>query len=271
MSKIVLGLSATLLLTGGLHAQTFTTGPCHGSDSEGSGGWFSSHRARACELRRTTLPLVNGQLDVSGKNGGIDVVGEDRKDIALEAEVVAQGSSHDEAEDILRKIQIQTAGKIEATGPETPSWGHGSWSVSYHLHVPRQVAARLHTQNGGIAISNVDGAIQAQTTNGGLALHSLAGDVHAETVNGGVDVSLDGDHWRGAGLFANSTNGGVSVKAPANYSAHLVAETVNGGISVGFPVTVQGKLQKHIDTTIGQGGPTIKFQTVNGGFSLDHD
>jgi DUF4097 and DUF4098 domain-containing protein YvlB len=61
------------------------------------------------------------------------------------------------------------------------------------------------------------------------------------------------------------------VKAPDRYSAHLVAETVNGGISVGFPITVQGKINHHVDTNIGQGGPTIYFQTVNGGVSIQRD
>jgi DUF4097 and DUF4098 domain-containing protein YvlB len=64
----------------------------------------------------------------------------------------------------------------------------------------------------------------------------------------------------------------VSVKAPDNYSAHLIAETVNGGVSVGFPITVQGKINNNrIDTNIGQGGATLQFQTVNGGVSIHRD
>ena len=69
--------------------------------------------------------------------------------------------------------------------------------------------------------------------------------------------------------MAKSTNGGVTVKAPDHYSAHLVAETVNGGISVGFPITVQGKIRNQIDTNLGQGGATLHFQTVNGGVSIN--
>jgi len=56
--------------------------------------------------------------------------------------------------------------------------------------------------------------------------------------------------------------------APDHYSAHLVARTVNGGISVDFPVTVQGTLKNRLDTNLGQGGPTIHLQTVNGGVSI---
>jgi DUF4097 and DUF4098 domain-containing protein YvlB len=272
MRKFVVGCFFTLLFAGSLHAQSFTTTPCKGDDGNTSNNsWFSGHQGRVCELRSTILPLVNGQVSVSGKNGGIEVIGEDRQDIALEARVIVQDASREDAESILREVKIVTSGTIHAEGPQMSGWSHRNWSVNFRLHVPRHLAAQLHTENGGIDIKNVEGSINADTTNGGLTLDDLAGEVHASTVNGGLDVKLDGDQWRGGGLFARSTNGGVSVKAPDHYSAHLVAETVNGGISVAFPITVQGKIRNHIDTNIGQGGATLQFQTVNGGVSIDQD
>jgi hypothetical protein len=271
MSRFVVGCFFVLLSAGSLHAQSFTTTPCNNDEGNTSNyNWFG-RQGRVCELRRTTLPLINGQLSVSGENGGIEVIGEERQDIALEARVIAQDSSRENAQSILHDVTIVTTGTIHAEGPQMSGWSHRSWSVNYRLHVPRHLAAQLHTQNGGIVISKVDGVIHADTTNGGLSLDDLAGEVHATTVNGGLHVRLDGDQWRGSGLFAKSTNGGVSVKAPDHYSAHLVAETVNGGISVGFPVTVQGKIRNRIDTNIGQGGATLEFQTVNGGVSIDRD
>ncbi len=271
MNRSVVGCVFVLLFAGSLHAQSFTTAPCNDDEGNTSNNNWFGHPGRVCELRRTTLPLINGQLSVSGENGGIEVIGEERQDIALEARVIAQDSSRDNAQSILHDVTIVTTGTIHAEGPQMSGWSHRSWSVNYRLHVPRHLAAQLHTQNGGIEISKVDGVIHADTTNGGVSLDDLAGEVHATTVNGGLDVRLDGDQWRGSGLFAKSTNGGVSVKAPDHYSAHLVAETVNGGISVDFPITVQGKIRNRIDTNIGQGGATLEFQTVNGGVSIDRD
>jgi DUF4097 and DUF4098 domain-containing protein YvlB len=271
MRKFVFGCFFALLFAGSLHAQSFTTGPCNKDEGNTSNNSLFGGHARVCELRSTTLPLVNGQLSVAGKNGGIEVIGEDRQGIALEARVNAQGSSSEDATSILRQVKIETTGTIHADGPQTSFLSHGSWSVNFRLHVPRHLAAQLHTENGGIEVSNVDGVINAETTNGGLSLDGLAGEVHATTVNGGLDVKLGGNQWQGGGLFAKSTNGGVSVKAPNDYSAHLVAETVNGGISVDFPITVQGKIRNHIDTNIGQGGATVQFQTVNGGVEINRD
>jgi hypothetical protein len=255
MPRCLVLLLFAVLFADRVPAQQFTTAPCdagHGSDS-----WLLGHEDRICEVRRTTLPVIDGKLSLVGKNGGIDVIGEERQDIALEAQVMAQDSSREEAQALAREVKIVTSGTIHAEGPT-------SWS----LRVPRHVAAELTTVNGGIKVTNVVGEMHLNTTNGGLTLDDLAGDVHAATVNGGLDVRLDGNEWHGAGLEARSTNGGVSVKAPDHYSAHLVAETVNGGISVGFPITVQGKIRHQIDTNIGQGGAMIHVQTVNGGVSI---
>jgi hypothetical protein len=272
--KLTLGCTLTLLAIP-LHAQSFTTTPCNGDEGNTHNTSFFGSKEKVCELRRTTLPLVNGQITVSGKNGGIEVIGEDRQNIALEARVVAQGSSTDQAESLLKEIKILTDGSIRAEGPSSGLFSSlfsgNSWYVNFRLHVPRHLAAQLHSENGGIDISNIDGEISANTTNGGLTLRDLGGKVHATTVNGGVNVVLNGAQWHGEGLFARSTNGGVTVNAPDHYSAHLVAATVNGGISVAFPIKIQSSIRNHIDTQIGQGGPTIQVETTNGGVSIGHD
>jgi hypothetical protein len=147
-------------------------------------------------------------LSVSGKNGGIEVIGEERQDIALEARVIAQGSSSEDATSIARQVKIVTTGTIHADGPQMSFWSHGSWSVNYRVRVPRHLAAQLHTENGGIEITNVDGVIHADTTNGGLTLDGLAGEVHATTVNGGLDVRLGGNQWHGEGCSPSRPTAG---------------------------------------------------------------
>ena len=271
--KLAFGCTLTLLAIP-LHAQSFTVTPCNGDEGNTRNNSFFGNKEKVCELRRTTLPLVNGQIAVSGKNGGIEVIGEDRRDIALEARVVAQDSSTEQARSLLKEIKILTDGAIRAEGPSSGLFSGlfgASWYVNFRLHVPRHLAAQLHSENGGIDISNIDGEISADTTNGGLTLNDLGGKVHATTVNGGVNVALNGAQWHGEGLFAKSTNGGVTVKASDHYSAHLIASTVNGGISVGFPIKIQGSIRNRIDTQIGQGGPTIQVETTNGGVSIDRD
>ena len=264
MRRFALSFAALLLLAAVGQAQNFSTSPC--PDEGSHSGWHFGNGEQACEVRSAVLPVVDGQLKVSGKNGGIEVIGEDRRDIALEAKVIARGSSREDAVSRLHEIRVVTEGEIHAEGPIEN--GNHSWSVGYKLRVPRHLAANLRTENGGIALAGIDGPVNAETTNGGLSLRDLAGDVHAQTVNGGVSLSLSGDRWRGNGLFARSTNGGISVKVPDHFAAHLVASTVNGGLNVGFPVTVQGPMHKSIDTDINGGGPTVHLETTNGGVSI---
>lgn len=292
MRKRTLGLSA-LLLAGTvslIQAQNFSTAPCPDHNG-GSDSWFGQG-SRVCELRRTTMPLSEGRLGVEGNNGAIEVVGEDRADVALEAQVTAQASSKSEAEALLHEVRITTVSNdIRAEGPTAQGglFAHRSWSVSYKLRVPRRVAhAELRTSNGGIRVSDlmgqlnarssnggidvahVRGDLDASTTNGGLHLEDVGGAVHAVTTNGGVHISLGGDQWQGSGLFAKSTNGGVTVRASDRFRAHLVADTTNGGISVGFPLTTQGKLGHHVDTDLNGGGAPVHLETTNGGISIDH-
>jgi hypothetical protein len=271
---LAIPLLAVSLQAPQLQAQSFTTTACGDDQGNTSNNSLFGNKSKLCELRRATLPLINGQLNVSAKNGGIEVIGEDRTDIDLEARVVVQESSTKEAQSLLKEIKILTDGSIRAEGPSSGMLAGlfgGTWYVNFRLHVPRHLAADLHSENGGIDLSNIEGEIRARTTNGGLTLRDLGGKVHAVTVNGGLDIALNGAHWHGDGLYAQSTNGGVHIKAPDHYSAHLIASTTNGGISVAFPVTVQGSIKNYLDTQIGQGGPTIQVQTTNGGVEINHD
>ncbi len=270
MRRFVL-VPVLMLAATSLYAQSpqWNTSGCNGDEGNTSNNWGWSHQEHVCELRRVVLPLAGGQIDVAGTDGGIDVIGEDRNDIALEVRVTAYAPSKDKAEQIERQVKIVTAGKIHDEGPRFSGfWSRSGYSASYRLHVPNRLSAELHTENGGIEIKHVEGVLHAETTNGGLTLQDLGGDVHARTVNGGVQVKLTGTTWRGAGLSARSTNGGISATAPDHYAAHLVARTVNGGISIDFPVIVQGLLKNQLDTNLGQGGPTIHLETVNGGVSI---
>jgi hypothetical protein len=262
--------AAALCAAATLNAQSFATHPCPNMTDSGDHSFlehFFGGSEQVCELRSTTFPLVNGHINVNSQNGGIDIIGEDRSDIALEARVSARANSPSEAASLLHEVSIATGPTIEAHGPRTS--GRTNWSVSYKLRVPHRLAADLRSMNGGISLSALDGAIHGETTNGGLSIDNLAGDVRLSTTNGGIHATLNGPTWRGSGLSATTTNGGVHVSLPANYSAHLVASTTNGGTHLDLPSASHSGIHPHsIDTNLGSGGPTLDFETTNGGISI---
>ena len=247
----------------------WTIRDCSGEDRNHTNWGWGGDRQHACEVRSITIAKP-GSLNVSSMNGGIRIVGEDRQDVHIEARVEAWAGTSSEAADILREVQIETAGgTIHDNGPNF-HWGHQGYGINYVIHAPRLIFADLKTMNGGIGLEHLNGDLKFDTTNGGVSLSDLAGNVHGSTVNGGLDISLSGDRWIGKGLDAQTTNGGITLNIPENYSAHLETGTVNGGIEVNFPITVQGEIKHHLTTDIGSGGPTIHAETTNGGVTLSH-
>ncbi len=270
-------ICAALTAATALHAQNFATHPCNGS---GDGGFFGRMTSgeQACEVRSATFALIGGHLNVKGTNGGIEVVGEARPDVALEARVSARAGSQSEAAGILREITIETGSTVEAHGPKLGQGGgfgglfggNKNWTVSYRLRVPHHLAGYFQTVNGAISLASLEGNITGETTNGAVSFHHLAGDVHLSTTNGGIEAKLDGSRWQGGSLKATTTNGGISVHAAPDYSAHLVANTTNGGIEVNVAHLDGNGVHRHsVDTNIGSGGPTVQFSTTNGGISIN--
>jgi len=230
--------------------------------------WYGDRLVGNCEIREQTLAPNGGPISIDGRqNGGVAVKGWDQSQILLRAQVQTGAPNAGEAEQLARQVRIETGGnKIYASGPDNQKDYH--WSVSYEVFVPRRSDLSLETHNGGISISEVNGRIDFNALNGGVVLRKCGGSVHGSTTNGGLVVELAGDHWDGETLDVRTTNGGVSMSVPENYSANLQTGTVNGSISVDFPVTVQGRINKELAVNLGSGGATVKAMTTNGGVRI---
>lgn len=222
-------------------------------------GWCRESRShrdddRRCEVREIALPATGGLVVDAGANGGITVAGVDVREVRVRAKVETREDTSPE------EVTIALGdGRIVASGPR-----RGDWSASFRIEVPRSYDLDLTANNGGLRVEGVDGEVRLETTNGGISLASVAGDVRGRTANGGLSIDLDGDTWQGEGLDVETSNGGIQLAVPADYSAELVTGTVNGQLHVGFPVTVQGELKKEIRATLGDGGPTVRVKTTNG-------
>ncbi len=221
-----------------------------------------------CEIREQTLAPNGGVIAIDGRqNGGVAVKGWDQGQILVRARVETGAPNAGEAAQLAREIRVDTSSnKIFATGPETQR--NYQWSVSYEVFVPRRSDVSIETHNGGISIAEVNGRINFSAVNGGVSLKRVGGSVHGSTTNGGLSVELAGDRWDGETLDVKTTNGGVSMSVPDNYSAYLQTGTVNGNINVDFPVTVQGRINKELAVNLGSGGATVRAMTTNGGVTI---
>jgi len=258
---------AFLMLAAGAHAQLRDNRtPQMSCDSGNYGG----DRQRFCEIREQTAAGV-GRLTVDpGKNGGVTVKGWLQNNISIRSRVETWAGSVDDARVLAGLVRVDaSAGQVKASGPDPQSGS--SWSVSYEIFVPQSTDLSMTSYNGGISLSDVRGRIEFDAKNGGVRLTRVAGDVSGQTVNGGIQVELTGRTWEGGKLDARTTNGGVTISMPENYSAHLQTETVNGVIDSDFPVsvTVQGRIRpQNLDFSVGAGGPLIHLSTKNGAVKL---
>jgi DUF4097 and DUF4098 domain-containing protein YvlB len=221
-----------------------------------------------CEMKEQTLAASKGAIRIDpGMNGGVTVKGWDRADVWVRARIDTAADTDAEARSMVSTIRFASgSGQIRAEGPELDE--HHNWSVSYEIFAPRQSDLEMKTFNGGIHLADLRGTIDFEALNGGVTLERLAGEIHGHTTNGGVHVTLAGDRWDGSGLNVETTNGGVRLDVPSSYSAHIEASTVNGGVDVEFPITVHGRIDKNLSFDIGNGGPTIRATTTNGGVKI---
>ncbi|HEY0101642.1 MAG TPA: DUF4097 family beta strand repeat-containing protein [Pyrinomonadaceae bacterium] len=225
-------------------------------------------RARHCQVKEQTIQATGGTLSVNGmKNGGIAVKGWERNEILVRYRLQTYAPTQAEADSLAAQIRVTTAGgQVRAEGPEND--GAARWDVGYEIFVPRQANLSLQTHNGGISLSDVRGQINFEARNGGVALKNMGGNVKGETVNGGLHVELTGNNWEGEGLDVRTTNGGLSITVPENYSAHLETGTVNGGLVVSPAIAEVTRKTKQLSLDLGAGGTNLRIHTTNGGVSI---
>jgi len=214
---------------------------------------------------RISVENINGEIHVTGGGERVRVLAHkkaDKQEDLDELRVVVDAS-----DDYVR---------IETRHPKQESrwfnWGDGdSGSVSYELTVPADVALdAIETVNGDVRIEKVSGTVKAGTVNGGLEITNLVGDVHLETVNGSIEAEfdkLDGDQR----VDAETVNGKIVLRVPANTSARVTAETVNGSIDADdFGLEPEkGFVGRDLSGEIGDGAARVSLDTVNGSIRID--
>jgi hypothetical protein len=239
---------------------------CRDRDSGGSrrDGWWSRERERHCEIRDTGLRAPGGPISIDpGRNGGIRVEGWDRDSIAITMRIRTSAESEGAAADLAKEIKISTTnGDIRVDAPRSRE--DEQVSVELDVMVPRKSALSLEAYNGPIGVEHVSGRIEFHSVNGPVKLVGVGGDVRGRTSNGPLHVELEGKRWDGAGLDVSTSNGPVTLEVPDDYNAELETGTSNGPMRIDFPVTVQGRFGRRLNTKLGTGGPVVRVVTTNG-------
>ena len=158
------------------------------------------------------------------------------------------------------------------------------YDVAYDIdiEVPRTARPFVSTVNhGDIRIDGTLGDFEVKNVNGAISLTGIAGSGQVRTVNGPISVRFVQNPKR-ASSFA-TVNGQVDVYFVADLSADVRFHTLNGKIYSDFdvvPVAVSEPNGERRDGgfvyrsnglvggRVGNGGPEIKFNTLNGSIRL---
>lgn len=221
------------------------------------------------QIKEKTLSAPPKQLLIdAARNGGIRVKGRERNEIYIKACVQARGADEAEAVSRASEIVIETNnGTIRAVSPTVTDDDY-FFGVSYDIRVPINTDLNLKSNNGGINLSNISGAIEFDINNGGVILNKISGRVSGQTDNGSLTFNLSGDKWEGSGIDARTNNGSIFINIPENYSARLETATQRGNFYVNFPVETERDNKYEFGLILGTGGAVIKTRTNNGAVTI---
>jgi hypothetical protein len=250
------------------------------------------------ETIRHNFPQA-ARLEIDNVNGFIHVTGYNGTEIQMTAEKTIEAESQDRLEAAKREVKLDTTQSgdtltLYVDGPFRCHCDDGRSSVHQHSHpgyrvifdfevkVPTATILRLGTVNGGdVVVENTSGDFDVGNVNGEIRMSEVAGSGPVHTVNGSISVIFSRNPV-GSSSF-KSVNGTIEASFRPNLSADVRVKTFNGNAYTDFDATAlpaaapiserrSGRFVYRRDRSaglrIGNGGPELKFDTLNGNIRI---
>lgn len=148
----------------------------------------------------------------------------------------------------------------------------------YKVKVPRHISVKISTVNDGdLFVKGVEGEVYANNVNGDVELEGIKENTKAHTVNGTIEVQYTAMPSE-FGDF-QTINGNIEIFTPTNAGAVFSFDTRWGEVYSDFdfskkiaPKVVTNikkggtkyKISNSNSYQVGEGGPTMDFETLNG-------
>lgn len=255
---------------------------------------------RTQEIKRTLSfeePGDRPRMLLDNISGSISVVGYDGTTVELTAIRATTAESErrfaEAEEDVILEIETKKDRmEIVVDAPWRNRWGGmDRWDREYYgytvrfdftLKVPRNVSLHLRTlDEGAIEVRDVAGRFDVRNVNGDVKMIGLSGHGRASTVNGSLDLAFAQNPSDNCSF--STVNGKVDAMFQDELSARLVLKTFNGSAYTDFdilPVEPEKmvrssrrgkstfKMADRYAVQVGDGGPTIAFDTLNGDINI---
>jgi hypothetical protein len=236
---------------------------------------------RSAEDFRWTGRLPDGQLlEIKGVSGDIEV----SRAAGAEVEVVAEARGRRSDPTTVRIERVEHEGGITfcAVYP-TPEGERENYCapgsegrmntrrsdvvVDFNIRLPAEADLVGRTVNGDIVALELGGDVTANTVNGDIEI-STQGFARAETVNGDIEIEMASTAFAGGAEFS-TVNGSIRLDVADGINANVSANWLNGGFESDLPFTLDGGLRRNSARgVLGDGGPELRLETVNGSISI---
>ena len=249
-ASIVAGLIISLLFSGGFTLlQNFAAG----------GFWFYTARGTKSFNGPTTANTVYLQID--NFNGPIRLSTWNIARYSINLTIRAGGTSQTNADDKLASFNALLNETSTATvdnlilAYNVPSAEHSIYAIEVDALLPSaaMLNLNLHSSNGAITLTNVNGTtVTAETSNGPLTLNGIyVNSLSARTSNGPVDGTV-----QASSLIIRTSNGRIALTIPSTTNEDIELSTTNGPIDL------------HVSNPT-QAGYSLDTFTSNGNINLN--
>lgn len=207
-------------------------------------------------------------INVENVNGNVDITGWDKNEVSVVAE-----KSAPTAEDLARiAITVDaTADRFSIkTERSKSSWWGKNWKgeVHYHIKVPAHAKIdKVSVVNARVAVRDVLGPMTLETVNGDIDARGVAAQGRFKSVNGSMSATY-AQLTNVTDIDFHTVNGSCTLIVPAQAQLQIEGHSVNGGVHCDFPVTVEKSGHGNFRAHSGDGGPMVRFHSLNGGMSV---
>ncbi|MFZ1009911.1 MAG: DUF4097 family beta strand repeat-containing protein [Candidatus Sulfotelmatobacter sp.] len=227
------------------------------------------------ELHQTYALTQNGRVELDNINGAVHISTWDRNEVKVDAVKYADrkerlDEAHIDIDSGKDYLSIRTKYRDHDL---TFNWGshNNPPGVEYTLTVPREARLdEIKLINGSLDITGAAGEVHASCINGKLEAHNLSGRADLSTVNGHLDARFD--QLAASSVELHSVNGSLELTIPSDSKAEIEANTISGGIEndFGLHVNHHNFVGHDLRGKLGNGGPRIKLENVNGRIEIRH-
>jgi DUF4097 and DUF4098 domain-containing protein YvlB len=222
-------------------------------------------QAEVTETFKQTYPIsATGVLHLENVNGLVEIIAWDKNEVSVEA--VKSAPEPDDLARISLKVESTPDRLTIETVHKKKALLFGTWrgQVRYTVHVPATIQLnRISVVNDGIRVRDVTGRVHLKAVNGPIDATGLASTGRFETVNGEISVAfarLDGI----AELSFRTINGRCDLTLPKDAPFRVDSTSVNGGVRTDMPIKIEKSGLANFRGSLGEGGPKIDFNSVNG-------